>query len=453
MALSDIDSYGLEFQKRLFAILLTDKNLFLKTKKILNGEVIRNIGFKLLKSLMDDYYDKYGEIPSLSELKIEIEKSVDEKAKTLAGNLLNDINEIRELKPYQLRFVRDEILEFCKEKKIEKVVYEAAEILDEKSPKKYDKIVKLFKSIETFNEDEPIDALSNIEKYLKESNRVPIKTPWKKINILLGGGIAKGELFIIAAPPGAGKSHFLINMGTGMLLDEKNVLHVTLELSDVYTAKRYYSCVTGISVNEIGNVGIDELKKRLPEKKGKLIISWHPTKSLSVWDLQALYDSAAIEGKKADAIIVDYGDLLRSEREYSESWRGQEEIYYALRSLAGKTGTPVITAAQIGRTGIKDEFIESDKLYGNFSKVMVADVVLTLSRTTTDKATGMVKMMLIKNRFGKDGERFNGSIDTETSRFDFDNIVAPNISTFRRIDSFNPDEIEMTNKEKLNDIF
>lgn len=453
MALVDIDSYGIEFQKKLFAILLKDKTLYLKTKKILNEDVIRNVGFRLLKSSLDYYYEKYSELPTPSDLEIEIGKSVDEKAKTLAFSLLKEILNLKDVKEHQMRFVRDEILEFCKERRIEKIVYEAAEILDEKSPKKYDKIIKLFKTVDDFDDAEPDDALENLEKYLKETKRIPIETPWKKINVLLGGGIAKGELFIIAAPPGAGKSHFLVNMGTGMLLNEKNVLHVTLELSDAYTAKRYYSCITGMSVNLIGDMEIDELRQHMPAKRGKLFLSWHPTKSLSVWDLQGLYDKMAIEGKKADVIIVDYGDLLKSEKDHSETWKDQEEIYYALRGLAGKIGVPVITAAQIGRTGIRDEFIDSDKLYGNFSKVMVADVVMSLSRTVVDKATGMVRMMLIKNRFGKDGEKFNGSIDTERSRFDFDSVSTAWLSFGKKVGTFDPDEMQGTQKQESTDIF
>ncbi len=61
------------------------------------------------------------------------------------------------------------------------------------------------------------------------------------------GGISRGELFLVSANSGGGKSITLANLGFNFLARKKNVLYISLELSEPVIAQRYDTMFTGIS--------------------------------------------------------------------------------------------------------------------------------------------------------------------------------------------------------------
>jgi hypothetical protein len=80
-----------------------------------------------------------------------------------------------------------------------------------------------------------------------------------------------------------------------------------------------------------------------------------------------------------------------------------ESIYEDLRGIAGEYGVPLFTASQANRSALEDDIIEAGKISESYSKIMIADFVLSLSRKVTDKIAGTGRWHIIKNRFGPDG--------------------------------------------------
>jgi hypothetical protein len=74
-----------------------------------------------------------------------------------------------------------------------------------------------------------------------------------------------------------------------------------------------------------------------------------------------------------------------------------------LRGVAGEYEVPMFTASQANRSALEQDVIEADKISESYSKVMIADFVLSLSRKVTDKIAGTGRWHIIKNRFGPDG--------------------------------------------------
>jgi hypothetical protein len=108
-------------------------------------------------------------------------------------------------------------------------------------------------------------------------------------------------------------------------------------------------------------------------------------------------------GKKPDLVIVDYADLLRGVSSKKEMRHELESIYEDLRGVAGEYGIPIFTASQANRSALEQDVIEADKISESYSKIMIADFVLSLSRKVTDKIAGTGRWHIIKNRFGPDG--------------------------------------------------
>jgi hypothetical protein len=81
-------------------------------------------------------------------------------------------------------------------------------------------------------------------------------------------------------------------------------------------------------------------------------------------------------------------------------------IYEDLRGMAGTYQVPIYTASQANRSALDDDIIEAGKISESYTKVMIADFVVSLSRKTTDKISGTGRWHVIKNRFGPDGLTF-----------------------------------------------
>ena len=113
---------------------------------------------------------------------------------------------------------------------------------------------------------------------LFRSARNPLSTGWELIDGITKGGLGKGELGVVIAPTGAGKSMALVHLGAEALKAGKNVVHYSLELQDKVVALRYDSCISGIPLSETKDQK-ELIWENIKDIKGKLIVKEYPTKS------------------------------------------------------------------------------------------------------------------------------------------------------------------------------
>ena len=78
------------------------------------------------------------------------------------------------------------------------------------------------------------DFFEDIEaRFVKVNRRVcPTGIPEIDKKDVLNGGLGRGEIGVITANTGVGKSHFLVAMGANALRSGKNVVHYTFELTE-----------------------------------------------------------------------------------------------------------------------------------------------------------------------------------------------------------------------------
>ena len=121
-----------------------------------------------------------------------------------------------------------------------------------------------------------------------------------------------------------------------------------------------------------------------------------------------------IQEIKPDAVIVDYADILKPTTFYKEKRHATGETYENLRGLAGEFDVPVWTASQANRSSLEEDVIDASKVSEDYSKVMTADFVMSMSRKVEDKIANTGRFHIIKNRFGPDGITFPATINTNT---------------------------------------
>ena len=226
------------------------------------------------------------------------------------------------------------------------------------------------------------------------------------------GGLGKGELGVVIAPTGAGKSMVLVHLGSKALQEGKNVVHYTLELADTVVANRYDSCITGYDLNNI-KAFKEQIYDELRELPGKLIVKEYPTRSASIQTIKNHIEKMKNQDFSPDMIIVDYADLIKPEGSSKEEKRHQlESIYEELRGISQEAGCPIWTASQTNRSGLNAEVITLESISEAFNKCFVADFIFSVSRTIQDKTSNTGRIFVAKNRNGPDGLIYPIFMDT-----------------------------------------
>jgi replicative DNA helicase len=229
---------------------------------------------------------------------------------------------------------------------------------------------------------------------------------------LMDGGLGPGELGVIVAPSGVGKTWVLCALGAAAVKAGRSVVHYSLELSEHYVGQRYDTVFTQVpSANLKENK--DDVLEKIKRLKGKLLIKYFPPKGISSKKIEAHLEKMIAAGNRPDLIIIDYADLLLSHSNKSDSTYGEQGgVYIDLRGLGGELGIPIWTASQTNRSGIDSEVIEADKVADSYAKVMNADFIMSVSRKSKDKLNNTARFHIMKNRFGPDGITFPSKMDT-----------------------------------------
>ena len=307
-------------------------------------------------------------------------------------------------------YIKNTSLDFCKKQKLKSALVQSVELIRSSS---FDEVKQVIDEALKLGMDNNFghDFLKDFEARYEIKARNPISTGWDKIDKLTGNGLGSGELGVVIAPTGAGKSMALAHLGSAAVKNGKNIVHYTLELSEAVTGQRYDSCTTGVPLSQLFDRK-DEVFENITDIKGSLIIKEYPTKTASPGTIRKHLDKLKKQNRKIDMIIVDYADLLRPVKSYKEKRNELESIYEDLRALAQENQCPIWTASQTNRSGLNAEVVTMESISEAFNKCFVSDFICSISRTIKDKNSNQARMFIAKNRNGPDGLIFSMHMDT-----------------------------------------
>ena len=406
-----LSSYGYSFQIKVITSLLVDKSFLQQISDIMISSYFESDASSWIIDTILEYFKDYKSSPTLEVMKVKLEKVEHDILKEQIIAHLKDA--WRYTESPDLQYIKDQAMDFCKNQEIKKAILSSVDLLKNGD---YDGIKVRVDAALKAGADKDIghDYMVDIESRYTDSVRDVQPTPWEVINELTDGGLGKGELGVMVAPAGIGKSWALMNVGAHLVKQGKTVVHYTLELNEAYVGLRYDSVITGIANQNLKHYQ-EDIKAQLSKLKGELIIKHYPTKSVSVMGIRAHVEKCIMQDKKPDCIIVDYADLLRGHGQ--EKRHELEGIYEDLRGMAGEYKIPVWTASQANRSALEEDVIDASKISESYGKVMVADFVLSLSRKVADKLAGTGRWHVIKNRFGPDGITLPSKMNTSNGQF------------------------------------
>tara|TARA_R110000824_G_scaffold243187_1_gene431801 strand:+ start:802 stop:2160 length:1359 start_codon:yes stop_codon:yes gene_type:complete len=403
----NFDAFGSnKFQNRVIQGVLTDRIFFERIFEILKEEFFTSEAHKIIWREITKLFNKYDSAPTYEMLRLEIASLPEDDDKDASLIILVDIE--KKANRQEIEQAKEKAFEFCKNQSMKRAIIYAADLLKEG---KFDEIQKVIEeSLKATDKTDMghkyFESLKSRSAEKKRPNTVPTGFEALDHNNVLEGGLASGELGVVMAPTGGGKSFMLVNFGYGALAAGKNVVHYSFELSENNIGSRYDSRITGVPTKEIFS-RLREVEENLDKfQGGKLIIKEYPTKIATVNTLKFHIGRLQSSGFEPDLIIIDYGDLMRSRRGYDQKRFELESIYEDLRGFAMESKMPVWTATQSNREGFNDDIITIDKVGEAISKVHVADFFATFSQR---------KFHIGKNRMGAAGINLDINIDFASS--------------------------------------
>lgn len=399
---TDFSKFGKIFQDKLVYLILTERPFADQIGEVIDVSFLE---FKYLQTLVRSIYqykEKYEVYPSLKIMASLIRNNIDdevvkEQAKEYLLGVLKDSSIIEDCD-----YVKETSLEFCKKQKLKEAMMKSVKLLNRSS---FDEISTVINEALKLGNDNDFghDYKLDFEERFKFKQRNPITTGWKEIDAICKDGLGSGEMGVVIAPTGAGKSMALVHLGAEAVKLGKTVIHYSLEMSDTSIAGRYDSCITGLRLNEMFQFK-DQIFEKIKDIEGNVIIKEYPTKSATTATIKNHLEKVKSKGMKVDMIIVDYADLLRpiGNNRLSEKRHDLESIYEELRGIAQVHECPIWTASQTNRSGINAEVVTMEAISESFNKCFVADFIFSLSRTQEDRATNKGRIYVAKNRNGPD---------------------------------------------------
>jgi archaellum biogenesis ATPase FlaH len=410
-----LQEFGHNFQIKSVVCLMTKLNFIEQIIDILDENHYDSDSLKWIVKESKKYFNEYKKPITLDVFKVKVNEVSNDVLKTTIVETLKEV--YRYMEAPDLDFVQDKCIDFFKNQTLKNAIIKSVDILESNGD--YEAIKNLMDDAMKAGTERNIGHEyadeAAIELRYSEMARNTVETPWDVLNDLMQGGLASGELGVIVAPAGIGKTWILCALGAGAMKRGTNVVHYTLELNEAYVGLRYDSVLTGLA-NQNLKYHVDEVKTAVEKVKGELVVKYFPTKTASVHTLGAHLQKLRTLGKPFDMVVVDYGDILKDTSNQREVRHALGNIYEDLRGMAGEFDVPIWTASQANRSALDEDVIEATNVAESYQKVMTADFVVSLSRKVEDKIGNTGRFHVIKNRFGPDGLTFPAKVNTNTGQ-------------------------------------
>jgi replicative DNA helicase len=413
--------FGKMFQEKIFQGLLGDAAWAAQMIEVMNPSFFDVEYLKFLSQKYFSYYSKYKSFPTLGLLVTIIKEDLAETSDEVLKNQIVDylVRVKSNPHPGDIGYVKEKSLDFCKKQAFKEALEKAVDLIQGEN---FEEVVGLMKKAVSVGmpNSSGHNFFEDIEARFLKINRHAVPTGFARLDEkdIFKGGLGKGELGIVVANTGVGKSHFLVAVGANAMRVGKNVLHYTLELSEHAVGLRYDSNLCGIASNDVQDQKDLVTETYKNKSLGRLIIKEYPTGGASVMTVRNHIEKLQLKGFKPDLVIIDYADIMKSSKSYDSLRHELKLVYEELRNLAAELEIPIWSASQANRDSAQSDVVGLENMSEAYGKAMVADVVVSISRKSSEKSSGLGRLFIAKNRAGKDGIIFPITIDTSMSRFD-----------------------------------
>lgn len=381
--------------------------------------------------LYTELFDKYNKIPSMESMLVSVQsKGLLEDVFNSTVNLLQTVYKSKN-EESDVQWLVDETEKYCIDKALFNAIYKSISII-EGSDKDFDKhaipeILDEALSI-SFNDSVGSDYLEDFahrfQHYTNPESR--LRFPLEALNLLTNGGLPPKTLNALLASTNTGKSAMMCYLAGEWLKQGKNVLYISLEMSEEAVQERIDANLMNIKTDDLNNPNLDQswfegkIKDLKSKTLGKLIVKEYPTASAHSGHFKNLLRELQQKKKfKPDIVFIDYINICASSRYKSmsgvNSYSYIKAIAEELRGLACEFNLPIMTATQVNREGANSQSPDMTATSDSFGLPMSLDWFCAIVTNDELMEMGRQVLILLKTRYGnKQGKK------SQIVKIDFD---------------------------------
>ncbi len=418
---------GYKFQQELINQILhpANKKFSERIIDIIHAPYFDNEYFRLLIVTIKDYYDRFDKVPEWDTLETVLKMEISD---TVTQDYIFAITkEVRDLEVSDWKFVQEKSLNFCRQQELKKANDQITEIIDEGDFDNYEKCSEILKDALSVGaeKDDGVMISDDFESVLEDDYRNPIPTGISGIDEITDGGISKGELAVVLAPYGVGKTTVLTKIANSAYNAGHNVLQIIFEDMPKVIQRKHAACWTGINLNDLTE-NKEEVIKQVHEKtnrENQLVIKKFTSEGVNMNTIRSYIRHLIATGIKPDILILDYIDCVESVKSFNASWDGEGNVMRAFETMLVEYDMVGWTAVQGNRSSISSDVVTGDQMGGSIKRAQIGHFIISVAKTLPQKEAGLATIAVLKSRFGKDGIIYenctfnNGTcyIDTTTS--------------------------------------
>ena len=377
-----------EKQKLVLSCLTSNRDLMAMCHSIIKPSYF-DPSLKRSVKFIQDYFDKYKDIPKREMVKAEV------------GLALDNVGEITKA---DLSYIADEVETFCRNRAVTEAIVAGPELLQKGD---FGKIVETLKSAISvgLQKDLGLDYFADPEARLRKTleDQAKISTGIPELDAAIGGGVGRQELLLFAANSGGGKSMTMLNVAKNFLKQGLNGVYISLEMAEGIVSKRLDSMISHIGqenlLKEISKVA--QLVEKAGGTMGKFIVKRMPENRTTVNTIRSyLQQLEQATGFRPDFIVVDYIDIMGTTMaiSYDNLFVKDKYVTEEVRSLGFDFDAIVLSASQLGRGAIDAEKLSQAHIQGGISKINTSDYTVGIKQDDLMRASGEIMFEILKSR-------------------------------------------------------
>ena len=291
------------------------------------------------------------------------------------------------------------------------------------------------------------DVFYNLDEVLNEDYRHPIPMGIPGIDRLLKGGLAKGEIGVILAPTGVGKSTLLTKIANHSFNLGYNVVQIFFEDNPKIIQRKHITLWTKIhpdDLTERKEEAMGKVKEIQTSMTNKLILKKLPSDTVTMSQIKNQLRKIIADGVKIDMVLLDYIDCVVPDRNLGDEWKSEGSVMRGFESMCHELNLVGWTATQGNRSSISSDVVTTDQMGGSIKKAQVGHVIISVAKSLQQKEMKLATIAITKSRIGDDGVVFeNCKFDNGTLEIDTESSV-----TFLGLE----EQTEERNRQRIKDL-
>jgi len=344
---------GFSFQQSLIKAIIEDKKYGETIVDVLESKYFDNSAFKYIMENIKELYKAYNKIPNYD--------TIQQKIMAEGGNSTTSISHVDTIKTLSelsmdYEYVKDTALNFCKQQNLKRELKSVQTIIENGNFEEYNKIEQIIqKALQVgIQSEEGTDVFHDMESALEKDNRHPIPLGIVGIDNLLEGGLGRGELGVVLAPTGTGKTTLLTKFANTAYNLDYNVLQIFFEDNPGNIKRKHYTIWSEISPKDQPEFKEEVMKKvedAQKRSKGSIRLLKLPSDNVTISEIKSKMRKMISDGFKIDLLIIDYVDCISPERtNFGEEWN--LSIAKTLEQKEHNLATLTLLKSRIGRDGV-----------------------------------------------------------------------------------------------------